>query len=802
MESLLRDVRHAVKSLRRAKGFAAAAIVTLALGSGAAVAVFAIVNAVLLKPPAYRDPSRVVLLWAAPPDGSRTWLSFPELDDLSHDAAGLSTVAGLMDLRMNLTDAASPEELQLVAASGTLFHLLGVDAALGRTFDGHDDREGAEPVLLLGDAFWRRRFGADPNVVGRSIALDGRSYRVAGVLPTDFTVLPPSSVFPASVDAWVPLIPHLPTRQRDVRFLHALGRLAPGRSLEDAQHEMRGLSATYSREYPQTYRPSTWSFTVVPFQADVVRQARPVLLALSAIVAIVFATACVNVANLLLARGERRRRELVVRIALGARPGRLVQLLFAEALVLAGAGCGLGIGLAFLVPKLFASLDPAAFPGLAGATVDGRLLAFVIGLFAFVVALFSCVPVVEAFRARDASAADRTVGRSVRSAYAGRLLAAMQIGLASIALVSTVLLVRTVVNLQHVPSGVSPDGVLTFRVTLPPTYRTGDEIAAFFTRASERLGRIHDVNAAGAVTQLPMSGASLGSSFQRWNDRETRPNDADLRGATEEYFAAMGIPIVAGRAFRDTDTAAQPAIAIVDRAFARTLRPDGDVIGLRIRWMRQPDMPIEIVGIAGDVRHRGPAAAARPTVYRPVRQYARSSMTFVLRTTGDPSTALRPAADVIHQLDPKQPVANAMRMDDVVARALARPRLAAALAVALGGLALIVAVIGVYGVLSYRVSQRVREFAVRVALGAKPGSIRRLVLREGALVMAGGLAAGLTLAPAATQLFRGALFGVEPTDMAAYLAATTILATATVAACLVPARRAMRSDPMTVLRNE
>lgn len=222
-----------------------------------------------------------------------------------------------MDLRMNLTDSANPEELQLVAASGTLFRLLGVNAALGRTFDDEDDRVGADLVILLGDSFWRRRFGADPSVVGRSLELDGRSYRVAGVLPSGFTVLPPSSVFPASVDAWVPLKPHLPTRQRDARFLHALARLAPGRSLADAQHDMSGLSAIYTGEYPQTYRPSAWSFTVVPFQAEVVREARPVLLALSAIVAIVFATACVNVANLLLARGERRRRELVLRIALG-----------------------------------------------------------------------------------------------------------------------------------------------------------------------------------------------------------------------------------------------------------------------------------------------------------------------------------------------------------------------------------------------------------------------------------------------------------------------------------------------------
>ncbi len=306
MESVLRDFRHALVSLGRARGFSAAAILTLALGSGAAVAVFAIVDAVLLTPPPYRDPSRVMLVWATPPDGSRTWLSFPELDDLSHDATTLSGVAGLMDLRMNLTDGGQPEEVQLVAASGTLFRLLGVDAAIGRSFDPDDDRAGADPVILLGDSFWRRRFGASPRLVGQRIVLDGRSYLVKGILPAGFTVLPPSSVFPATVDGWVPLLPHLPTSQRDVRFLHAVARLAPGKTPIDAEREIARLSSRYSRAFPQTYRPSSWTFALVPFQADVVREARPVLVALSAIVAVVFATACVNVASLLLARGERR----------------------------------------------------------------------------------------------------------------------------------------------------------------------------------------------------------------------------------------------------------------------------------------------------------------------------------------------------------------------------------------------------------------------------------------------------------------------------------------------------------------
>lgn len=802
MESLARDFRHALVSLRRAPAFCAAAILTLALGSGAAVAVFAMVNAVLLKPPPYRDPSRVMLVWATPPDGSRTWLSLAELDDLTHDASTLTDLSGLMDLRMNLTGGGPPEEIQIVAASGTMFRLVGVDAAIGRTFDLADDRVGAEPVIVLSEPFWRRRFGGNPSIVGASLQLDGRSYRVRGILPRDFNVLPPSSVFPASVDAWVPLAPHAPTRQRDVRYLHAMGRLAPGQTVAAADRQLRSLSASYARAYPQAYRPSAWTFTIVPYQTDVVRQARPALLALSVIVIVVFAIACVNVANLLLARAERRRRELVVRVALGARPGRLVQLLFAEAALLGGSGCALGCVIALGIPRLVAALDPQAFPGLSvAAIVDWRLLTFASALMGLVVVWFSVVPVFDAFKARDASSVDRAAGRSRVSASVGRALAAFQIGLASIAVISTALLVRTVAKLQEVPTGLNPRGAVTFRITLPPGYG-GDASAAFFERAADRIGQLHDVTAVGAVTQLPMSGASLGSSFQSWTDAGGRPADADLRGATEGYFAAMGIPIVAGRSFLATDAADRPSVAVVDRAFARRLRPDGNVVGLSIRWMRRPADPIEIIGIAGDVHHRGPVTAPRETVYRPARQYARSSMTFVLRGPGDPGALVTSAVSVIHDLDPKQPVAAVRRMEQVVQRALAQPRLAATLATGLGALALIVAVVGVYGVLSYRVSQRVREFAVRVALGAGPWGIRRLVLREGALVMAAGLAIGLGLAPAATRALDAVVFGVSMTDPVAYLASAGLLALATAAACLVPANRASRSDPMTVLRGD
>jgi predicted permease len=710
-------------------------------------------------------------------------------------------VAGLMDLRMNLTGSGAPEELQLVAASASLFPMLGVDAAIGRTLDAGDDRVEADRAIVLSHAFWKRRFGGDPRIVGRTILLDDRSYAVRGVLPPAFTMLPPSSVFPASVDGWVALAQHAVARARDVRYLHAVARLAPGATIERAQREMAALAASYARDFPQAYRPSAWNFTVLPFHDDVVRQTKPVLIALGAIVAIVFAIACVNVANLLLVRGEGRRRELMVRVALGAGPGRLIRLLFAEALMLATAGCALGIGLAAAVPSFVARIDAQAFPGLTGVSVDGRLVAFAFVLFAAVTAGFAVVPVLDAFRAREAAAVDRALGRSARSATLGRTLAAAQIALASVALVSTALLVRTVITLQQVPTGIDPRGVLTFRVTLPPGYATGTDMAAFFIRATERMAQLPGVTAAGAVTQLPMSGASLGSSFRAWSDPNGRALDADLRGATPEYFSAMGMTLVAGRGILPSDTRDSAPVAIVDRAFARTLRPDGNVIGQRIRWIRQPDSAIEIVGIVADVRHRGPSAPARDTVYRPTTQYARSAMTFVVRSSASPLAVVGPAAGILRGIDPKQPMADVETMDAIVGRAVARPRLSAALAAALGFIALIVSVVGVYAVLSYGVSQRVKEFGVRIALGARPVSIVRLVAQEGAAVTIAGLAVGLVLAPTATQALNAALYGVGPTDPVAFAAAAAVLCAAAAVACLLPALRASQADPMRVLRD-
>jgi len=811
----MRDFLYAARGLARARAFTLTALTTLALATGAAIAVFTIVDAVLLRPLPYRDPARVVIVWATPPDGSRTWLSVPEVEDLSRDARSLAGIAGLSDLRMNLTGAGTPEEVQVVAASASLFPLLGVEAALGRTFDAADDRTGAQPVVVLADPFWRRRFGADPNVAGRTLLLDGRSYVIRGVLPARFSIPAPSSVFSASVDAWVPLTPHAPMRARDVRYLHAIARLAPGVTAAAAETETSRLGAAYSRAFPQVYRAGAWTFAVRPLQEDVARGVTPVLTALGWIVAILLAIACVNVANLLLVRGEQRRRELAVRIALGASRGRLLHLLFSEALLLGVMGCGLGALVALGVPALLATIDSRVLPVVDGISFDVRVALFVLLLVGLVVAICAAVPVLAASRAGDVASVDRSVGRSSRFALAGRALAIAQIALAALALVCTALLARTVVRLTAVPSGIDPGGVLTFRVSLPASYRTGAEVTQFFDRAVERVQHLPGVLRVGAITQLPMSGASLGSTFESVDRGDTRRLDADLRGVRPEVLGALHIPLVAGRTFTAGDVVDHPSVAVVDRAFARRLRPDGNVLGLRLRWIRRPDDPIEIVGIVGDIQQKagwgnfGPVAAV-PASYIPAAQTSGGMLkmvhtwfapSWIVRTAGSQPGLARALERAVQSVDPLLPVAKVRTLDEVKGEAVATERAQAWLLGTLAGLALLLSAVGVYGLVASSVAERTKELGIRIALGATPLATVRAAAMPGTALAGVGVMAGLVLARAGSSVMKSLVWGVTTNDAVAYaLAAATVLLVA-LAAALVPSLRVLALNPVRALRS-
>jgi predicted permease len=799
-----RNLVYAARRAARAPVFTLAVIVTLALGTGATGAVFSLIDAVLLRPLPWRSPESVGLVWAVNPAGTRTWLSFPELDDLRRS----SHAAGISDLRPILTWPGGARELQALAVSHDLFTLLGAEPARGRTFTAADEHAGAHPVVILSDAFWQSQYGADPGAVGRTMTIDNREYAIVGVLTARFGILPPSSVFPDRVDVWLPLEPHLVARERNTRFLHALVRV-PGRGFAAAATALHAYARQSASRYPAAYPGGAWDFSIVPFQDEVLRAARRSLVPLAALVSLVLAVACANAGSLMLARGAARRGELAVRTALGAGPATLAGELFAESLLLTAAGSAAGLAIAAAVPPILRALDPAALPRLADAGVDLRVVAVMGILIVGIAGVFTAVPLVERMRLRalTPSLALRGGGRSRAAARFGTALATVQIAFATTVIVITAMLGHAFVEVSRAPLGFVGDRLVTARLTLPTSFGPPPQWVQFFDRVVAALDRSPGSAGAAAVTQLPLSGAMLGSTFLVDRGLPTssdRRIDADLRGVTPRYFDVAGIPFAAGRAFSPHDVATSHPVAIVDRLFARQLAPDGNVVGRRIRWFRQPDVELEIVGVVGAVRHRGPEDREVQTVYRPYAQYVRPSMYVVVKSAGDTAAVTAAMRDAVASIDPRQPVADVATMTQREQMALSRTRSSLLLAGSLALLALTLAVVGVYGVLNFDVAQRHREFGVRMALGAGPSQVRWLVFGRGVAMTFVGVIAGIAGASLLTSMGLHASPALPLTLAGSWMicaAAVALVAASSLVALWVPARRASGADPLAALRD-
>ena len=804
MSYFVQDLRHAARQLRRRPGFTLVALLALGLGIGANTAIFSVVNAVLLRPLPFDEPQHLVVLNEV--ETARGAKDQAAADNFRDWRAQTRTLAGLVAWNywgLSLTGDGEPTDILTIRASAELFRLLGVEPLLGRTFTADEEQPGRDRVVILSHAMWMQRFGGDRGIAGRTIMLDEETYQVIGVMPQGFQ-------FPdnAEVGMWAPLaFKFFELRTRNQRMFNVVGRLADGVTLEQARAELDGIAARLAREHPRTN--SGWGITVEPAHAVATASSRQALVILLAAVGFVLLIACANVGNLFLARAADRERELAVRLALGAGRGRLVRQLLAESLVVGALGGLAGLVLALWGVDVVMALEPGQLPSWNAVGVDLTVLAFTAALAIGTALLAGLLPALVT-TSHDLHGALKEGGKATAGARRRRLrngLVVAEVALALVLLVGAGLMVRSLRAVQALDPGFRPDGLLAATIYLADNrYPEDHQQAEFFGALLERAAGLPGVTAAGAVTTLPMSAHGIDHDMPVFVEgREAPPNQepqADFRIASPGYFEAMEIPLVRGRSFTERDRSDAPVVAVVNRVFAdRLLDPTKDALGQRIRYGRGGDW-IEIVGIVGQVRHKGLDAEPQPEMFVSYRQLQYGSMTVVLRAAGNPLALVEPFKRAVFGLDPLQPIANLDTVQELIAGSLAQRRFHAILFLVFAGLALTLAGIGIYGVISYSVSQRTREIGVRMALGARERDVLREVVGTGLRLTALGIAIGLGGALLVTRGLQGLLYGVSPADPLTFVAVPVALLLVAAAACIVPARRASRVDPMVALRSE
>lgn len=805
----MQDLKHGIRVVLKHPGAYATAVLTLAIGIAASTTMFSIVNTVLLAPLPYSDPDRLALVWDRSGDSARDiWLSPPEFADLRARADALGEVAALTDRRYTLTGRQQPEDLQGAAVSPNLFDMIGVHVAAGRPFTAGDDRHGSGFVALVSEQLAERLFAMADGAVGQTITLDGQGWTIVGVLPRTFTIWPPSSVFPRRVDLWVPIDDETYARtERSQNYLHALVRLKPGVTIETARADVARVAGTIERDHPDFYRGQRWSMTVVPLREHLVMAARPALLILFGAVGLLLIVACANVGNLLLARSGARMREMAVRAALGASRGRLLRQVLTEGFVLAAAATGVGVLAAAWAVGWVAHAGPGDVPRLDEAAVDVRSLAFSIAIAAASTLLFSAAPALQLSHTRTGEQLNDGARGSTAGPRAHRVRALFVVAQIACAVALTIgagLLVKAFVALGRADVGFSPDAVATGRVRVPLSrYATPAARSAFFAELTDRLAARRDVAAVGAVTQLPMSGAFLGSAFAIpagvGRDADVQLS-ADLRGVTPGYFTVLGVRLIDGRLLEFGDIRDARAVAVVDETLAHRFWPGARAVGRRLRWVRTNEL-IEIVGVVAAVRHYGLATPPRETVYRPYAQYAAIPEMFVeARSDRGYDVARAAMLEEVRRLDPDQPVADLGRLDSLVEASIGQPRFNTLLLASFATVAVLLAAIGIYGVMAFAVSERTQEIGLRMALGADRLAVRLLIVRDGAVLTTLGVGSGIALALVAARALRSLVFVIAPWDPPIFVGGSLLLAAIAMAASFLPADRAARLDPMHALR--
>ena len=815
------DLQFALRMMRKNLGFTAAAVLCLMLGIGATTGIFTVVNAVLLRPLPYAHPEQLVRVYTefpTFPNGGlpRFWTSAPEFFDLRRDTHSWASLDAWQTGGVNLGGKSEPVRVTAANVSGGLLETLGVAPISGRLISAADDVPGAPIVADISYGTWKSVFGGDPGIVGRETRLDGKKCTIVGVMPATFQ-FPPGESDPVKVWAPLQLDPANQTNRGGHNY-YLLGRLKTGVSLAAAQGELSALVQSYGEhKSPNTHSFDPKNHTIVsyPLQGEVVFSVRPALLVLLGAVAFVLLIASVNVANLLLARAEARRREIAIRGAMGAGLGRLARQFVTEGVLLALCGAILGLGLAYGGVRLVQLTNAGGIPRADEIVMDWRVLVFTLGTSLVTGAVFGLAPLVPLMVSGISESLKDAAGSTTAAGGAQMFRRALVVGELAMALVLLIgcgLMLRAFWKLQEVHSGMAPDNVVTMRVSLPSgTYTDNKKVAGFWERFAEQITSLPGLKSGALVYGMPpMRAPNMNDTdFEGFVKREGGPiENVDFdQVVTKDYFATMGIRLMEGRFFDDRDTAAGSPVVIVNSTLAHTFWPNESAIGKHVRPNGGAKDPWStVVGVVDDVKNAGldrPAGTEMYLDYRQSENFGLTDMYVVMRAqSGDPRNLVGAVRERLNVMDASLPLSDVRMMDDVMERAQARPRFLTLLLSLFSVTALAIATVGIYGVVSYSVARRTKEFGLRMVLGAQGADVLGLVMRQGAEMVVVGLVAGLVVAFALTRLMASLLFGVAPTDLATFASVTVVLAGVALAACYVPARRATRVDPIQTLRYE
>jgi putative ABC transport system permease protein len=803
METFFKDLRYGIRTLLKQPAFTLVAISTLALAIGGNTAMFSVVNAVLLRPLQYSEPDRIVSLEGINPSRgiAQSNMSIPDFADWQSQNQVFEQMAGYITGGMVLNNGEEVERVRSAGVSADFFTLLRTTPVRGRTLQADDAQQGRDPVAVIGYGLWQRRFGGDSAVVGRQVIISGRSTTIVGVMPQGFD-------YPAQAEAWAPFPLDPSKERRENRFINVIARLRPGASVPQAQAQLDTINQRLAQSYHETN--DGWTVRVKSLQDSLVSNVRLSLLVLLYAVVFVLLIACANIANLLLARATSRQKEIAVRAALGASRLRIIRQLLTESLLISFLGGALGLFLSLWLTRLLITLSPPNTPRFDEIRPDARLMIFAFGLAVLTGLVFGLVPALQASRVDQSEGLKKSSRGNSGSARSDRLrgfLMAGEIAISFVLLAGAGLLIKSFIHLREVRPGINAENVLTMRVSAPPgKFRESGPRAQFFQQIVGRLQSIPGVQAVGMVLSLPLGGDAF--NVGRGYIPEGRPatpeeeGDAAYLPASPDYFRTLQIPLIAGRNFTDQDTETMPKVVIINETMARKVWPGQSPIGKKIWIWHDEKFPREVVGVVGETKA---ALEDQPgeQMYVPYAQDANwGSMSFVIRTSGDPTSAIPAARNEIRAVDKGSPIFNVRTMNEVLATSVAPRRAPMLVLSAFAAVALLLAMIGIYGVTAYYVTQRTQEIGIRMALGAQMSDVLKLVLKGGMMLAVLGVATGLLGAVGLTRWMTSLLFGVRPTDWLTLVAVSVGVLVTALLACYLPARRATKVDPLVALRYE